>query len=504
MLYRVNAGGPALGARTRSLGGRQRRVVAVPQRRRHHGGLGQPGRRGGLLGAGEHPAECLATERWDPDTAPEMAWAFPVTAGRQVQVRLYFASRYSATDAPGDRVFDVAIDGVTRLNDYDIVADVGHNVGTMKSFTIASDGSVDITFGHVVENPLINAIEIVDPAAARQRGVLKRRPVNASGVPTAPATTANNSINWSDIRGAFYLNGTVYYGLGDGRLYARTFNTTNGALGTERAINMYDDPDNGARIPFPIENLTGMFYDPATHRLYYTLVNDASLFYRYFTPQSEILGAQTFTAASSVNFSTAAGLTLANNRVFFGSTSDGALRSAQFSAGAVTGASHRDERRRHLEVPRPVRTKRQLRDETGMGRQNPAAHPMTACARTRPTGTHHGSGSSGPAIGVVTADGRVAHQHRRRRGNAYRVARRTVSRASKSGSDRCQDLQPDNDQYCGVFDKIDSETKRINTQLGTSPNTVPMTIGGKSDSDQIETTFDYFAGTSSTLVVEGG
>ena len=179
-------------------------------------------------------------------------------------------------------------------------------------------------------------------------GVLTRRPVDANGVPAGSGTPVNttiNTINWSDIRGAFYLNGTVYYGLlADGRLYARTFNPANGALGTARAINMYDDPDNGTRIPFAINSLTGMFYDPATHRLYYTVSNDARLFYRYFTPQSEILGAQTFTAASSVNFSIAAGLTLANNgvqqpRVFFGSTSDGGLRSAQLLAAGVVGAA---------------------------------------------------------------------------------------------------------------------------------------------------------------------
>ena len=173
--------------------------------------------------------------------------------------------------------------------------------------------------------------------AERAGGVLTRRPVDANGVPAGSATPVHHHQHHQLVghpRRVLPQRHGVLRLLADGRLYARTFNPANGALGTARAINMYDDPDNGTRIPFAINSLTGMFYDPATHRLYYTVSNDARLFYRYFTPQSEILGAQTFTAASSVNFSTAAGLTLANNgvqqpRVFFGSTSDGGLRSAQ-------------------------------------------------------------------------------------------------------------------------------------------------------------------------------
>jgi hypothetical protein len=40
-----------------------------------------------------------------------------------------------------------------------------------------------------------------------------------------------------------------------------------------------------------------------------------------------------------VNFNTAAGLTLASGRIYYGSSSDGSLRSAPFSGGRVTGVS---------------------------------------------------------------------------------------------------------------------------------------------------------------------
>jgi hypothetical protein len=194
------------------------------------------------------------------------------------------------------------------------------------------------------------SIPVVAPASLpntlflAQRGggagtALLRRPVDSSGSPTGPATTANTAMDWSAVRGAFLVNSTLYYGLADGRLYSRTFTPSSGAVGPQRAVNLYDDPDSGQRIPFAIANLTGMFFDPSSNRIYYTLVNDSRLYYRYFTPESEVVGAQEFQAASGgVNFAQVSGMTLAGGRVLYGSSADGALRSLPFAGGAVTGS----------------------------------------------------------------------------------------------------------------------------------------------------------------------
>ena len=53
-------------------------------------------------------------------------------------------------------------DGALKLNDFDPVAAAGGtNRGTMRSFVVTSDGNVDIDFGRVLENPLIQGIEIL-------------------------------------------------------------------------------------------------------------------------------------------------------------------------------------------------------------------------------------------------------------------------------------------------------------------------------------------------------
>ncbi len=106
------------------------------------------------------PQSIFQSERWDNTGGPELQWAFPVTAG-QYQVRLYFAETYFGAFAVGSRTFDVTIENALVLNDYDVYAEVGGNAGVVKSFTVTSDATLNINFAHVVENPAIKAIEII-------------------------------------------------------------------------------------------------------------------------------------------------------------------------------------------------------------------------------------------------------------------------------------------------------------------------------------------------------
>jgi hypothetical protein len=177
-------------------------------------------------------------------------------------------------------------------------------------------------------------------------GDLMRRPVNGSGAPSAaPSTlsTGSTGLDWSTLRGAFLIGGRLYYGLADGGLYWRTFDEATGVVGAQSQVNLRDDTDVnpapfGTTIPFAVASLTGMFYDTGTHRIYYTVLGDARLYYRYFTPQSQVVGAQTFTATTNgVSFSTAAGTTLAAGRVIFGSSTRGTLSSVPFVGGQVIG-----------------------------------------------------------------------------------------------------------------------------------------------------------------------
>ncbi|MFC6287878.1 malectin domain-containing carbohydrate-binding protein [Nocardioides sp. GCM10027113] len=281
------------------------------------------------------------TEVFGSDRRGSQDWNFPVASGTPLRVRLYFANQSTSTDQPGERVFDVRLENTTVLDDFDVVAAVGHRTGTMREFAITSDGNVDIDLRNVVDNAMVSAIEILDAGASPGTpGGLLRLPVDASGAPAGaatPVTTSPGTMDWGAVRGAFLLGGTLYYGLVDNGFYRRSFDPATGALGPQAPVDLHDDPDTGVRIPWPIASVTGMFFDPGTHRIYYSVAGDSRLLYRYFTPESEIVGGQTFVADNGgVSLSSVAGLTLAGGRILYGAT-DGSLRSVPFSGGRVTG-----------------------------------------------------------------------------------------------------------------------------------------------------------------------
>jgi hypothetical protein len=282
------------------------------------------------------PSQVFLSERWDPSSGSEMAWDFLVPAGTPIQVRLYFINQCSCTGVGGTpRVFDVRLDGATVLNDYNILTDVGDRTGTVKTFDVTSDGNVDIDFGHVSENPLINAIEIVRtdvPALVpTPTDHIDRRQFDGSSL-TAHESLSTPGIDWTNVRGAFALNSIVYTGWSDGRLTARGF--SGNLFGPELEVNLF------GLTNFPVATLTGMFY--ANHGIYYTVEGDARMYYRYFTPESRIVGAEVWTvsgAGDGLSWSATRGLTMVDGKLYFART-DGNLYSMDFASyGSVTGGS---------------------------------------------------------------------------------------------------------------------------------------------------------------------
>ncbi|TWD83283.1 PKD domain-containing protein [Kribbella amoyensis] len=156
-----------------------------------------------------------------------------------------------------------------------------------------------------------------------------------------PASAGNGGITWgSTNRGAFMLNGSLYAGWSDGTFNRRTYNGT--TFGTPTAINTGDLLVNMTTWHSEVAQISGMFFDSG--RIYYTLAGQSSLFYRYFTPQSGVVGALRYTATGNVagiNWSQVQGMFVTPTAIYWASSVDGDLRRAGWSqaTGVPTGSS---------------------------------------------------------------------------------------------------------------------------------------------------------------------
>lgn len=113
------------------------------------------------------PLDIYATERYDSGSgAPNLTYSFPVSQSGNYEVRLYMGNSYSGTSQAGERVFDAEIEGVVLplLNGIDLSDTYGDQTGTVVSHILKiTDGVIDVSFVHgAAENPIINAIEILD------------------------------------------------------------------------------------------------------------------------------------------------------------------------------------------------------------------------------------------------------------------------------------------------------------------------------------------------------
>ena len=337
VLYRVNAAGPALAAAT----GPDWAADTDAQPSALHG---EGSNRAGYppistvdatVPAGT-PSALFDDELWDPSGGPDQTWAFPVPAGVPVEVRLYFANRCSCTSGAGQRSFDVDIDGTRVLSDLDLVQSVGHDVGTMRSFPVTSDGTVDVVLGHEVENPLLNGIEIVrtDVAPPAAPSGLRRRAYDGSTAgPTVVA--ADGGLDWAATRGAFMVNGSLYVALADGTFTQRTFDGSTYGAASPVATSDAIVPLTSWRDD--IQNATGMFFDRG--RIYYTLAGSAQLYYRYFSPQSGVVGAKRLLASGPVSgsrFADVRGMFATSTHLYWGEN-DGSLHRMGWAQAGPAG-----------------------------------------------------------------------------------------------------------------------------------------------------------------------
>ena len=175
-------------------------------------------------------------------------------------------------------------------------------------------------------------------------GEMRRRPYDLS---TLGTTEAVANVAWKKARGAFALDGRLYFGWADGSLRTRSFDGN--AVGPMTKVNLRGldvapEPHTffipGTTIPVHsitdhFSNMTGAFF--ADGRMYYTVKGNPRLYYRGFTAESQTVGASLYVASKNsdgVNWKTVRGMTMASGQLVYAS-SDGSLKRVAFDGKPV-------------------------------------------------------------------------------------------------------------------------------------------------------------------------
>jgi len=194
--------------------------------------------------------------------------------------------------------------------------------------------------------------------------------------PGAVIVQSPEGIAWSQLRGAFVLGSTMFYGYSDGTFHRRSFDGV--AFGPDIVIDPYNDPEwaneltgksggqtyRGVRPGFygELSRVTGMF--AAEGRLYYSLSGDANLYSRAFSADSGIVHPTRVTTPGGT-LGNLAGLFFSGNKV---------LRQLGRREPAQPDADGRDAERPGHGAERPGRRRQRLACSGGVPRSRRGGH----------------------------------------------------------------------------------------------------------------------------------
>ncbi|WP_341926709.1 PKD domain-containing protein [Nocardioides psychrotolerans] len=294
--------------------------------------------------------EVLDTDLRTSSSLTERQWDFQVPQGTPVDVRLRYTEPATSDRATAAVVVEgrraaprvrTAVAGAATSSAPTIVGAVSTAAApraTVRTVPLTSDGNVDVTVANALRGQKVRDLSVVRtaaaPAAAAPVGSLSRRSF-ADGAVGASTLAPDGGQNWDDVRGAFMVNGDLYVAKSDGTFDKRSFDGT--TYGPVSAVNTADQLVVLTDWQSDIRAATGMFF--ANGRIYFTRADTNTLYYRYFNPQSGIVGARRLIAASNVagfDARTVRGM-FATASALYWATSDGALRKASWAQNAQSG-----------------------------------------------------------------------------------------------------------------------------------------------------------------------
>lgn len=150
---------------------------------------------------------------------------------------------------------------------------------------------------------------------------------------SAPTDAPDTSVNWTNARASFMVDGRVYTAWADGTMTHSGWNEKK--FGTAANVRL----NNLTAFSTEMMTMRSMWFDRVSGRLYFTLAGTNRLYYRYFTPESRTVGGIRYEVGTGgIDFSRVTGGFLSSGSLYY-RTDDGALRRVGWSGGTVSGSS---------------------------------------------------------------------------------------------------------------------------------------------------------------------
>ncbi len=223
-------------------------------------------------------------------------------------------------------------------SDTDYIGDYQYMHGKNAFFPLAGGETVPSVATATLPGNLFQA----GPTSSGTASSLSTHAVTATTY--GPAATVSTGIDWSTTRGAFMAGNEIFYGDTDGHFYEASYNGV--TVGTPVAIDPYDDAiwdpiqtgSNGTETYTGVKSgyygemasVTGAFY--SNGKLFYTKSGSSTLFWRYFTPESGVIGSAEFSVAGTSFGANVAGMVLSGSTLYYANKSDGTLHTLSFSS----------------------------------------------------------------------------------------------------------------------------------------------------------------------------
>lgn len=103
-----------------------------------------------------------------------------------------------------------------------------------------------------------------------------------------PEAALGAGLDWSQARAAFSSDGRLYIAWADGHIDSRPIDDA-GGFGPPAVLDLGGLAEHPPAM-LPVGRLTGAAFDAERGRIYYAIEGDPRLYYRYFTPESGVVG----------------------------------------------------------------------------------------------------------------------------------------------------------------------------------------------------------------------